>query len=115
MSELDLLSLQPGDCICSISGQYFKIGRFNRVFVYRMGEWVVTRCTAIKAVHKAIDQQLHDRKEIITEPAERRQHVTHAAKDLLIAPCLSKKSAMVARKEVIRKAKNRTLVSRSLV
>lgn len=47
----------PKDAHCFISGQYFKVGRFNRVFAYRNGEWVFTNSMTVDRIGREIHKQ----------------------------------------------------------
>jgi len=65
-------SMAPIDWCCFIMGQYYKISRFNRVLVFRLGEWVSTQGVSLKEVYRAIEERNSD----ITKPIRRRQYVT---------------------------------------
>lgn len=47
----------PKDAHCFISGQYFKVGKFNRVFAYRNGEWVFTNSMTLEKLSREIHKQ----------------------------------------------------------
>ncbi len=68
----------PDGWSCYICGQYFKVGRFHGVYVFRLGEWVATRSTSLAMVHAAIEAK----DKPITDPREIRRHVTSARVDL---------------------------------
>ena len=42
---------------CFISGQFYKVGRFNRVFVHRNGEWVFTNGMTLEKLTREIHRQ----------------------------------------------------------
>ncbi len=70
--KLDPLPAPPPDYDCFLSGQYLKIGRFNRIFVFRLGEWVITHGISLEAVHRSIEEQAH--KIDVIAPVERRKY-----------------------------------------
>jgi len=47
----------PEGAHCFLDGQFYKIGRFNRVFVYRNGEWVFTDGVTIEKLIREIHKQ----------------------------------------------------------
>jgi len=44
----------PEGAHCFLDGQFYKIGRFNRVFVYRNGEWVFTNGMTLEKLSREI-------------------------------------------------------------
>ena len=50
-------SVGPDGAHCFINGQFFKVGRFNRVFVYRNGEWVFTKGMTVDRIGREIQKQ----------------------------------------------------------
>jgi len=47
----------PEGAHCFLDGQLYKIGRFNRVFVYRNSEWVFTDGVTIEKLIREIHKQ----------------------------------------------------------
>ena len=45
---------KPADAHCFFNGQHYKIGRFNRVFVHRNGEWVFTNGMTLEKLSREI-------------------------------------------------------------
>ena len=60
---------EPEGARCFYMGQYCKIGRNNKVFVYRNGEWVFTNGVTVDQVVKEVNRQ---KIESITKPGRRR-------------------------------------------
>ena len=48
---------KPLGAHCLFNGQLYKIGRFNRVFVHRNGEWVFTNGVTMERLVKEIQRQ----------------------------------------------------------
>ena len=51
---------KPMGAHCFINGQFFKVGRFNRVFVHRSGEWVFTNGMTVDQIGREIIKQEAD-------------------------------------------------------
>jgi len=47
----------PEGAHCFFSGQFYKIGKYNRVFVHRNGEWVFTTGMTLERLSHEIHQQ----------------------------------------------------------
>jgi len=47
----------PEGANCFIDGQYFKVGKFSRIFVHRNGEWVFTNGMTFKRLIREIHKQ----------------------------------------------------------
>ena len=82
--KAEQLPIPPEDYACYISGQYFKIGKHNRVYVHRLGEWVVSRGMSIDKIHKVIESNASLKKVTICDPIEHRKYVTHCRRDLKV-------------------------------
>jgi len=50
-------NIGPEGAHCFLDGQFYKIGRFNRVFVYRNSEWVFTDGVTIEKLIREIHKQ----------------------------------------------------------
>jgi len=44
----------PEGAHCFFNGQHYKVGRFNRVFVHRNGEWVFTNGMTLEKLSREI-------------------------------------------------------------
>ena len=48
---------RPAGAHCFLNGQHYKVGRFNRVFVHRNGEWVFTNGITVDQIGREIQKQ----------------------------------------------------------
>ena len=48
---------EPLGAHCFIKGQFYKVGRFNRVFAHRNGEWVFTSGMTVLQIEREICKQ----------------------------------------------------------
>lgn len=47
----------PEGANCFIDGQHFKVGKFDRIFVHRTGEWVFTKAMTFKRLIRETHKQ----------------------------------------------------------
>jgi hypothetical protein len=62
----------PAGAHCFIKGQYFKVGRFNRVFAHRGGEWVLTTGMTVEQIGREIIKQEADESLAYMKKAKKR-------------------------------------------
>ena len=64
---------QPLGSHCLINGQFCKVGRFNRVFVHRNGEWVFTNGITVDQIGREIHRQ--EIEETAKQPRKKKGYV----------------------------------------
>lgn len=68
-----LANNQPLGAHCFINGQFFKVGRFNRVFVHRNGEWTFTNGMTVDQIGREIHKQ--EAEEAAKRPRKKKRYV----------------------------------------
>lgn len=53
-STPEVLVGAPKGAQCFISGQYLKIGRHNKIFAHRNGEWVLTNGITVEKIQREL-------------------------------------------------------------
>lgn len=71
MNKKEITEFSPIGWQCYINGQYFKIGRFIKVYVYRNNEWVFTSGVTAEQISKKINTDIFD----YENPVAKRKYV----------------------------------------
>lgn len=70
-ARITIDSMAPIGWTCYISGQYYKVGKFNRIFVFRFNEWISTSGVTLSEIEKHVKLKSSD----VAAPSRKREYV----------------------------------------